>query len=177
MAAWNEFCRDRSTTSLYKKRPGVSKSELAMGFYLGGIFGGPELEGSPVWVISGHLLRARDANQEQLVPKDDGELDIVFQYPGSLSKPTFTGLRTGSFSRKQKIVQIQIAVPIEMMEPDVFGQFYVDAIEKAVRLGKKYFDRKGISFSEDKHLALVKKLREALGHLQNSQPETDLPKV
>jgi hypothetical protein len=133
-----------------------------MGLDLGAIFGGPEAEGSPVWVIGGRLYKVKEAHHDKLIPKGEGELDIVYQYPGSLLRPEFAGLRTGTFSRKRKILQIQIAVPADKMEPDVFGQFYVDALEKAVKLGKKYFDKKGIPFSEDKHLALVNKLREAV---------------
>jgi hypothetical protein len=38
-------------------------------------------------------------------------LQIVFQIPGELIQPDFTGVRTGRFSRRERRLVIQVAVP------------------------------------------------------------------
>ncbi len=136
-----------------------------MVLHLGDIYGGPELEHGPAYVIAHKLFQVKETYQDEFLPRGEGELDLVFEYPGSIKRPEFAGIRTGRFSRKAKMLQIQIAVPAAKMKPEVFGPFYVDAVEKAVKLGKAYFDKKQIAFSEDKHLALVNKLREALDRI------------
>jgi len=133
-----------------------------MGIHLGSIYGGPEMEGSATEATARALVRVRQAWHDKLIPDDDGELDVVYQYHGSILQPAFTGIRTGTFSRRLKMLQIQIAVPREIMQSDEFGIFYVDSLEAAVRVGKAYFDKRKIPFSLHDHLALVQKLRDSL---------------
>jgi hypothetical protein len=133
-----------------------------MALHLGAILGGPELEQMAFRTIVRTFAIAKDACQDELVSAADGELDVVHQYPGTLFQPEFKGIRTGSFSRKQKMLQIQVEVPSKVIGSEKFGEFYLDSLEKVVRLGKQYFDKKGIPFSLETHLALVQHLRTAL---------------
>jgi hypothetical protein len=141
-----------------------------MGLELGDIYGGPEHEHSAMREISHRLYNVKETYHDKIIPARDGSLAVVFQYPGSVLEPEFRGIRPGRLSKRQKNLLIQVAVPKEMMGPEVFGKFYVDALEEAVRMGKKYFEKNKIPFSEESHLALVNKLREALGQRLTNRP-------
>jgi hypothetical protein len=99
--------------------------------------------------------RSKKACRENTIAETDGSLDIVFRVEGKLMVPDFEGIRTGSFSKKRKILQIQIAVSsITLSSPNI-AEFVVESLEQAVALGKTVLDKKGIPFCLEDHVALL----------------------
>src|SRR5690242_4632491 len=94
---------------------------------IGAIHGGPELAGAPIDKAIRRLGKTRGPFEKS----GSGALDIVFHVPGSLLKPEFTGVRTARFSRKERKLMLQIAVPEEQVHtPDI--RWLLDAIREAV---------------------------------------------
>ncbi|NNB87772.1 hypothetical protein D7X99_16180 [Corallococcus sp. AB032C] len=122
--------------------------------YIGAVFGGPELADAPIEKAIRLIGKARGPIEKS----DSGALDIVFHVPGSLLKPEFTGVRTAKFSRKERMLMLQIAVPEEQVHtPDV--RWLLDAIREAVRLARPKFERAGIGYPEQEHLAIVDRIQ------------------
>ncbi|RKG82246.1 hypothetical protein D7W79_03045 [Corallococcus exercitus] len=121
---------------------------------IGAVYGGPELAGAPIDKAIRMFGKARGPVQKG----ESGALDIVFHVPGSLLKPEFTGVRTAKFSRKERKLMLQIAVPEEQVHsPDV--HWLLDAIREAVRLAGPRFERAGIEYPEKEHLSLVDRIQ------------------
>jgi hypothetical protein len=62
-------------------------------------------------------------------------LNVVFQIPGEVLRPDFTGVRTGNFSRRQERLVVQVAVP-EVVDGDrqaCVVAMLRDAIDEAER--------------------------------------------
>lgn len=122
--------------------------------YIGAVFGGPELADAPIEKAIRLIGKARGPIEKS----DSGALDIVFHVPGSLLKPEFTGVRTAKFSRKERTLMLQIAVPDEQVHsPDI--HWLLDAIRDAVRLARPKFERAGIEYPEQEHLATVDRIQ------------------
>jgi hypothetical protein len=126
-----------------------------MMIYIGAIFGGPELGfASPVARAIMKLQDSRDPEEEG----DFGSLDIVFHVAGSLVQPEFRGVRTGSFSRKKRMLQVQIAVPAEVVaSPDPYA-FVAGSLREAVRVAAPIFAKAGIRYPEEEYVAVADKL-------------------
>ncbi len=146
--------------------------------YVGSVLGGPELfyshftrsmsgitlpvAGEP-WPEPGRAPDPTVAYAERRDPRPVGSLDLVFHVPGSVLKPEFVGLRTGKFSRKERLLQIQIAVPEELLESPWLRRFVVDSIRSAVSLGGPKFAKAGILYPQDEYLGQVDELERRLG--------------
>ena len=126
-----------------------------MKFYIGSLLGGPELSGAPVDKILTRLARASHAYQETDGIASEGGLDIVYHVPGSIMEPEFEGLRTGKFSKKEKMLMVQIAVPTLFENERHLEDFLVEALREAVHLAKPIFKSAKIPFSQDEFLRLV----------------------
>ena len=74
-----------------------------MGLFLSDILGGPEQVDKPFTKTADAICRYMERYKKDLINPEDGSLNIVFQYPGNLLQPEFSGVRTGSFSRKKKM--------------------------------------------------------------------------
>lgn len=133
-----------------------------MGLFLSDILGGPEQVDKPFTRIADAICQRKDAYQRDVVSGEDGTINVVFQYPGSLLHPDFAGIRTGSYSKKKRILEMQVAFPAEMISSDRFTVHYVMLLKDALLEGKRFFERKGIAFSLEDHLALVDKSVEGL---------------
>jgi hypothetical protein len=78
---------------------------------IGQVNGGPELRDGPIDRAIAKIYRLRGSAGEG----DHGFLDVVFHVAGSLLEPEFDGVRTGRFSRRRRMLQVQIAVPKEVV--------------------------------------------------------------
>jgi len=122
--------------------------------YIGAIFGGPggmsSKIGSAISKIK-HLAGEREMDAS-------GSLDIVFHVPGSLLSPDYDGVRTGTFSRKKRLLQVQIAVPQDLTDKDEVTEVarsLVPLLRQAVRLAQPVFDRAHIPYPQDEYEELI----------------------
>ena len=96
-----------------------------------------------------------------------GSLDLVFHVPGSILKPEHTGLRTGRFSRKERMLQIQIAVPEDLMESPGLRGYIVQSIRMAVEIAEPRFNKAGIPYPKAEYTSQVDELARRLGLLES----------
>lgn len=126
-----------------------------MTLYIGELLGGPELSASPgvsaLDEIRNAALGLRDQGRSL---GDQGSLDLVFHFPGTIFQPEFSGIRTAKFSRKQKMLMIQIAVPPRIIHV-AEHRFFLDSLRAAVGLAAPVFARAGIPFRADDYLAFI----------------------
>ena len=146
--------------------------------YVGYVLGGPELSysnftratsgisfpipGEP-WPVPGRAPNPTVAYSERHDPRPVGGLDLVFHVPGSILKPPFAGMRTGKFSRKERLLQIQIAVPEAQLDAPSLRQYLVDSVRSAIHLAVPKFIKAGIPYLPEEYLAQVDQLELRLG--------------
>ena len=128
-----------------------------MGLFLSDILGGPEQVDKPFTKKADEICRRKDLYQKDFINPEDGIINVVFQYPGSLMQPDFVGVRTGSFFKKKRKLVVQVAVPGDILSSGTFVRHYLAFLKDALVEGKKYLDKKGISFSLEDHIALAEK--------------------
>lgn len=126
-----------------------------MNFYIGSVLGGPEISGTFVDTIITRLAKASHAYQKTHGISSEGGLDIVYHVPGSMVHPEFEGLRTAKFSKKEKMLMVQIAVPTVFENERHLEKFLVEALREAIYLAKPIFRSARIPFSQDEYLQLV----------------------
>ncbi|AOF91409.1 hypothetical protein BSY16_968 [Sinorhizobium sp. RAC02] len=92
----------------------------------------------------GVAMRVRDKNY------NDGSetwINPIFIVPGSLLNPDFEGYKLGHFSKKEKGLVIQIAVPQTVANGENINSFIGNSLREAVRLAATRFQSKKLSFS------------------------------
>jgi hypothetical protein len=76
-----------------------------------------------------------------------------------MMQPEFEGLRTGKFSKKEKMLMVQISVPSLFENEQHLEGFLVEALREAIQLAKPIFKNTTIPFSHDEYLQLVDSLK------------------
>src|SRR5713226_9593971 len=107
-------------------------SDLAMGLFLSDILGGPEQLDKPFDKKVTAICKKMELHKAGMIDPEDGTINIVFQYPGSLLQPEFSGVRTGSFSKKRKTLVVQVAVPADAMSSKDFVEQYLRFLKDAL---------------------------------------------
>lgn len=89
-------------------------------------------------------------------------LNVEFQVPGHLLTPDFQGVRTGSFRKAERLLKIQVALPVNPPEnPYAYG---VQAIRDSIDEAEAWARRRRIEFAASPFrslLALVEANRQA----------------
>ena len=117
---------------------------IALGIH----FKGPELDRMPIGVAL--IATDRTAMRVREVNYDDGTegwINPIYVVPGSVSKPAFEGYKLGHFSKREKGLVVQIAVPQSVADGEGVPEFIGTSLREAVRLAAAHFASKGISFS------------------------------
>ena len=131
--------------------------------FIGAVYGGPEASGSYVDLRIIRLMKAVILLREaSCYPASTPEVNVVFHVSGSLSKVDFEGVRHGSFSRKRRLLMVQVAVPDEMVESPSLDSFLIDSLRQANRVAFERFAKKGIDFPLPEADDLVKRVEQAL---------------
>lgn len=133
-----------------------------MGIFLGAILGGPEQIGKSFDREKTAIVRRLSSLQADLIKPDDALVNVVFQFPGSLLRPTFAGIKVGRFVGKENRLEMKVAVPHDVMCSEDFALRYASLLKEAIAQAKRVFDKKGIPFSLEAHLSLVDKSLEGL---------------
>jgi len=123
---------------------------------IGAVFGGGELSGTPI----DRALRGFS------FPSDDSppfSLNVVFHVPGSIvGGPDYVSVRTAKFSRKQKMLMIQVAVPKEMIYSPNVRAFLFSSVREAVVTAAPFLRKKGVEYSVQRVLDIVQ-MKEGAG--------------
>ena len=133
-----------------------------MAFFLGAITGGPEQIGKPFRRQMDAITLRQEALQNDLIKPEDGLLNVVFLFSGTLFQPPFADMRVGRFIKKENRLEVKVPVPSDAIASDDFPRRYIALLKQAIVEAKKVFDKKGIPFSLEDHLALADKSLEGL---------------
>lgn len=110
--------------------------------------GGPEQKGV---LIDHALIKAMNIAAKVREPNYNDGVEAwanpIFIVPGSIWQPEFEGYKLGHFSKKEKGLVVQIAVPQSVADGKGIPEFIGSSLREAVRLAAAHFASKGISFS------------------------------
>lgn len=134
-----------------------------MALYLGAITGGPEQIGMAFRVQMDAITLREEALQGDLIEPNDGQLNLVFLFSGTVFRPDFSDIRVGRFIKKERRLEVRVPVPPDAICSDDFVAQFVSLTKEAIGRAKVVFDRKGVPFSLEDHLALIDKSVTAAG--------------
>jgi len=131
---------------------------------IGAVHGGPETAGLLIGKFEKRLMCMVSEMRGDFKFGSAAALNVVFHIPGSILRNLdYEGLRDGTFSRKEKFLMIQVAVPKEIVEScdkeEIF-RFLFDSLREANRIGALYFKKKKVEYSQPKFLGLVDAVEE-----------------
>jgi hypothetical protein len=110
--------------------------------------GGPEQRETPIRKL---LVAAMNIAEKLREPNynDSTEawINPIFIVSGSMWQPEFEGYELGHFSKKEKGLVVQIAVPASVAKGKDIPEFIGASLREAMRLASTHFASKGISFS------------------------------
>jgi hypothetical protein len=145
---------------------GKEKTEMIA---IGCVYGGPEFQDSASTKTSRAVMNAvydvRGNTYEDLtIPK----VNVVYFFHGTLSTPEWTGLRDGTFSRKRKLLMIQVAVPEDLNDTQELEPFLLDSLRKANALALRVYHKKGLEYPLAQANELVDKVEQRLKEQKTS---------
>lgn len=73
-------------------------------------------------------------------------VNVVFFVPGSLQQPDFAEIRESTFSKKQKLLLIQVPLPVNAMSMEEVRAFVVTALHKANALAFHFYQDREMQF-------------------------------
>jgi hypothetical protein len=132
---------------------------------IGAHYRGPELDESPI----DRLIRTAATSVKRV--RGDGyeshsspAVNVVFYVPGSLGDfPPLDAPRAGRFSRKQKLLLVEVYVPKEQVASGGSVPFVIDALRKSCAIAAEVFEKKKAgAFDLAKANAIVDRVQEAL---------------
>lgn len=69
-------------------------------------------------------------------------VNVVFHVPGHILSPDYSGVRTGRFSRRRRLLMVQVALPVDVPE-DPF-RYLCDATIAAVDEAENWAERRNV---------------------------------
>lgn len=78
---------------------------LYVGSVSGGVAGHSKVWSQAISAVRRRVMDAVGSHQSPL------RVDVVFHVPGEVVAPNFTGTRTGRYSKKERLLSVQVAVP------------------------------------------------------------------
>ncbi|WP_260839416.1 hypothetical protein [Methylomonas koyamae] len=94
------------------------------------------------------------------VQKRSPALDIVFMLPGSQERAAFAGLRIRGFDQTGQSLQLEAAVPDNMIGSAHAERYVIAVMQDAIDAGAEFFREQQILFDAAEHLALSEALAE-----------------
>lgn len=132
----------------------------------GDYYRGPELKDSPIWKFLGATMKAVISARGEWKEGDSPGVIVVWVVPGSLGEVSFSGQRTTLFSRKKKLLQLEAAVPQDVVDAGGSVEFVVASLRQACATAAEVFERKGReSFDLANADAVIEKVRTVLSGL------------
>lgn len=128
-----------------------------MSFSFGAIYGGPEIRANDAIFLrtEAQIARFIKIKQDNVLCKNEGEINLVWHVPGTMFKPEFEGLRTGKFSKREKTLMVQAAVPSNLVYGEYPEEFIFGVIRQAITIAQTVFRSAKIPFAADEHLNFI----------------------
>jgi hypothetical protein len=137
-----------------------------MTLYVGEVLGGPELSSTPFVQGLRAVKKVVAQTRDEFVPQDSGSIDLVFDVSGSVLQFRYEGIRTGRFSKKKRMLQVQVAVPESKVSDVRPIPFVLESAREAIPLAAPVFEKAGIRFPMERYLQLIEKVATDLSDWQ-----------
>jgi hypothetical protein len=129
---------------------------------IGSVLHGPELQDSLAHRLIAAVMRAaircRGTAEFAIGPA----INVVFYVPGSLGSPDWEGTRDAKFSRKRKLLMVQVAVPEALVDSPALKEYLVESLHSANHVAVEFFRQKGIDYPLADAESLVETIKERL---------------
>jgi hypothetical protein len=126
---------------------------------IGTVQGGPEIQNICIGQVIRRLTQIVTEEQAACGVGPWGSLNVVYHIPGRITPDVgFEGLRDATFSRTDRLLMIQVAVPHEVAASEDASDvtlFLIDSLRQANALAARYFKQKAIDYSQPDFLSLV----------------------
>ncbi len=122
---------------------------------MGFIHRGTHKGGHEFFVTAQQLIRAIEEIQRARRVHKYPILNIVFDLPGDLGDLEYSGQRFGPFSTKVKILNVETAVPNDVLLSSDHSQFVLRSLRAAVNLAESKFKKSGLDFDAQAHLGCI----------------------
>jgi len=127
--------------------------------YVGELYGSPDVWQEPVQRAIRRIRQLLRGGTED----EQGSLDLVFHVPGPILRVDWTGVRTGTFFRRERMLQVQMAVPESVpQEQCALDAFLLDLVEQAALAAEPRFRQAGIVYPLTGYLTQVQHARRSL---------------
>jgi hypothetical protein len=110
---------------------------LSLGSVVGGSTRANRAWRDAVRAVTEQVIDARTGVESPL------NVNVVFQVPGNIITPDFSGVRTGGFSKPDKLLMVQVALP-EEVPPDA-ERYLRDAAHDALDEAERWANKRGIA--------------------------------
>jgi hypothetical protein len=133
---------------------------------------GPEVRGLPA---TRAIRRLRSLLREHSDAGSPSRVEIVYVIPGSLGRADFRGVMPGHASKRDRKVQVLVAVPEELVHADAPEAALVKLTRQAVARGADQAKKLGIPLNSSEAMRVVDQAAAALSRLgpANAGPQLD----
>jgi hypothetical protein len=121
--------------------------------YIGSVIGGTSTRNAPIVAAIDNL--SKRARQISKTHPSELSLDVVFHVAGPILPVGFEGVRTGRFSKKERLLQLQIATPEDFSSPEAAEAFALSALRKGIDVAESYVAKKGLGLTLASMKAIV----------------------
>jgi hypothetical protein len=112
---------------------------LSVGVIVGGFTAESKIWREALMRLSRGVSGMRDQLDSEL------NINVEFQVPGNLVTPDFQGIRTGTFRKADRLLKIQVALPVD--PPDDPYTYGVQAMREAVDAAEAWSKRRRLEFN------------------------------
>ena len=127
---------------------------------IGADYFGPELRDSKLFDVLSATMKATVDARGDFEFGSTPAVNVVFHVPGSLGGPDWRGSRDGTFSRKEKMLMVQVAVPEELISSDAAIDFIIESLRGANAIAFDSYEEHGLQFPLREAEALVSRIEE-----------------
>lgn len=133
---------------------------------IGSVQGGPEVAASLFGKMEKRVMSLAVEECGDFSVGSSAAVNVVYHVPGSIVQTLdYEGLRTGIFSRNQKLLMVQVAVPpavANSRDAEEVAGFFVRSLREANGIASDFFKNNGIKYSEEKFSIIVDSIENRL---------------
>jgi hypothetical protein len=104
-------------------------------------------------------VRREAAGWRSDMPDSEAAVDVTFHVPGALAGPDYDGVRTGRWSKANRVLVVQAAVPESILgDADAIASFLAQSVGAAVSLAAEHLAAQKIDLSLERAREIAERL-------------------
>jgi hypothetical protein len=108
-------------------------------------------------------VRREAAGWPSALPKGEAAVDVTFHVPGALARPDYEGVRTGHWSKTNRVLVVQAAVPESVLgDANAIRSFLAQTVGAAVTLAAEDLAARRIDLSLERARAIADRVADAM---------------